>query len=297
MNSGSKSSADRHLESLIEDRILEVRETGLSNWGEINAFAQSNQAWRGWAFRGQADWEWELETTLNRAAKDLDIEDLQKRELGMIRRFKREYRQYSTRAPEEDDYIGWMSIMRHHGAPSRLLDITYSIYVAIYFALSDLRADHDAALWGFSLDWLNKAYENMPPRGYNELLQADKQGIFIELFKTVLNDRDPKVYVLNPYLMPARLTRQNGGLFVPTDVSSSFYKNLNSMRRYTGPRPWIIKQKLSLKPPALKEVLYHLRKMNITAATLFPGIDGFAASMRMLMTIPEETHCYSDLFV
>jgi hypothetical protein len=297
MNSGSKSSTDRQLESLIEDGILEVRETPLSKWDEVNSFTQSKQGWKGWAFRGHADWQWELETTLNRAAKDLDIEDLRKRELGMIRRFRREYRQYGTGAPEEDDYIGWMSIMRHHGAPSRLLDITYSIYVAIYFALVDAHVGHDAALWCFSLDWLNGAYNNMPPRGYNELLQADKRGIFIELFKTVLNDRDPKVYVLNPYLMPDRLTRQNGGLFVPTDIASSFYRNLNSMRKYSGPRPWIIKQRLSLEPPALRDALYHLRKMNITAAVLFPGIDGFAMSMKMLMTIPEETHSYSDTFV
>jgi hypothetical protein len=215
----------------------------------------------------------------------------------MIRRFKREYRQYATNIPSEDDYIGWMSIMRHHGAPSRLLDVSYSVYVAIYFALADARIGRDAALWCFSMGWLNEAYINMAPRGYNESLQEDKQGRFVELFKVVLNDRDPKVYVLNPYEMPARLTRQNGGLFVPTDIASSFYRNLSTMKRYSGSRPWIIKQKLSFNSTDLREVLYNLRKMNITAATLFPGIDGFATSLKMLMIIPEETHSYTDLFV
>jgi hypothetical protein len=71
MDSSMKQPTDRYLNSLIDDGVLEIRTTPLSTWQELNSFTQANQGWRGWAFRGHADWEWDLETTLNRAASVL----------------------------------------------------------------------------------------------------------------------------------------------------------------------------------------------------------------------------------
>jgi hypothetical protein len=287
---------DKYLAALIDDGILEIREEPLTTWTAINSFAQDMSTRKTYAFRGHADWSWELETTLGRVADELSIEDVVARELGMIRRFKREFRQYSQNSPAEDDFVQWMSIMRHHGAPSRLLDITFSVYVALYFAISCAKVEQPAALWCFNIGWINEAYDNMAPGGYRELYQNNRSGVFNELFKIVLNDRSPKVHLLNPYEMPARLSRQNGGMLVPTDITSSFYKNLSAMRRCSLPKPWMIKQKLSFGSVELKEAILNLRRMNLLASTLFPGIDGFASSLRMLMTIPEETHTYSERF-
>lgn len=41
--------------------------------------------------------------------------------------------------------------MHHHGAPTRLLDFTYSIYVATYFAAEN--AERDAAVWAIDGRW------------------------------------------------------------------------------------------------------------------------------------------------
>ena len=47
--------------------------------------------------------------------------------------------------------------MQHHGAPTRLLDFTYSIYIAAYFALenADPKADPDGscAIWAVNGVW------------------------------------------------------------------------------------------------------------------------------------------------
>jgi len=41
--------------------------------------------------------------------------------------------------------------MQHHGAPTRLLDFSYSIYVAAYSAMES--ADGDSALWAVDGLW------------------------------------------------------------------------------------------------------------------------------------------------
>jgi len=288
---------DLALKDMIEKGIIEVQEKNpISTWNDFQDFANKKNNWKDWCFRGQCEWEWNPETSLKRTADALAIEDIVKRELGMIRRFKREYRQYSVISPADDDHIQWMSIMQHHSAPTRLLDITYSIYIGLYFAVADPAINRDSALWCFNIKCLDDAYKKIAPILYEEIKGFDKDRDFIKHYKKVLNDRKPKVYRLNPYEMEARLTRQNGGFLVPMDIRKSFFENLSAMTDYTGSKPWIIKQKLKFGAKSLHEVLLNLFRMNSTPATLFPGIDGVAASLKMLMTIPVATHTHSNRF-
>jgi hypothetical protein len=39
--------------------------------------------------------------------------------------------------------------------------------------------------------------------------------------------------------------------------------------------------------PLIKDAILHLYRMNINRATLFPGLDGFSASLRSLNVVPE----------
>ena len=65
--------------------------------------------------------------------------------------FRRAYYQYAQHIPASESVIEWISLMQHHGAPTRLLDFTYSIYVAAYFALES--ADSDCAVWAVRAPW------------------------------------------------------------------------------------------------------------------------------------------------
>jgi len=70
-----------------------------------------------------------------------------------IRRiFERKSHLFLADPPRHDDQIEWLALMQHHGAPTRLLDFTWSPYVAAFFALE--RASDDAAVWALNLPLL-----------------------------------------------------------------------------------------------------------------------------------------------
>ena len=78
-------------------------------------------------------------------------------EFKTIERFKRSARALENDLPESDNHIEWLFSMQHHGAPTRLLDWTESILVALYFAVNDLNyKSEDGELWAMYPDALNK---------------------------------------------------------------------------------------------------------------------------------------------
>lgn len=52
-------------------------------------------------------------------------------------RFRLRARSFVSRVPEWGDHLSWLLMMQHYGAPTRLLDWTASILVALYFAVGD----------------------------------------------------------------------------------------------------------------------------------------------------------------
>ena len=97
--------------------------------------------WGQWIFRGDRDSERPLMTSIERLAIEKwkrKYNDLPTIERGLIRAFTRRYHQYSQFMPNEDDNIQWLSIMQHYGTVTRLLDCTYSFYVALLLPLEKL---------------------------------------------------------------------------------------------------------------------------------------------------------------
>lgn len=54
----------------------------------------------------------------------------------MLKEFQWKYPSYEKNLiPQNNEYLEWLSIMQHYGAPTRLLDFSYSMYVALFMAM------------------------------------------------------------------------------------------------------------------------------------------------------------------
>jgi hypothetical protein len=58
------------------------------------------------------------------------------REGAIVREFMRRAHHYLADVPENGSWFEWLALMQHHGAPTRLLDWTYSPAIAVHFALA-----------------------------------------------------------------------------------------------------------------------------------------------------------------
>src|ERR1051325_817142 len=103
-----------------------------------------------WAFRGECDERWPLYSSISRYLQNFGVapEAWPEQEGRIIRIFKRKAHQFLDKPPETDDDFQWLALMQHHGAPTRLIDFTWSPYVAAFFALE--RTLEDGVVWAMN---------------------------------------------------------------------------------------------------------------------------------------------------
>ena len=168
--------------------------------------------------------------------------------------------------------------MQHHGAPTRLLDWTYSIFVAAYFAIE--YATEDCAVWKIDKEWLRDEGEKLFQKDSREAIffrgKGDEDAE--NQFKRDVIDRPPitAIVQVNPFQLDERLTIQKGVFLYPCHAGESFEANLKAM-------PGFIDHVVKLTIPHEERwpTLKALHSMNISRATLFPGLDGFAQSLKI----------------
>lgn len=132
-------------------------------------------------FRGQSNEEWGLVASFDRSYGGLPFEERQKMEKLLIEGFrdlcigwdgKDKFKNYSL--------LQLMSVGQHYGLPTRLLDWSYSLYIAAFFAFSDIEeVAPSAAIW--VLDMNHESWN----AGY---------GVSIETARIDENDRQKYQY-------------------------------------------------------------------------------------------------------
>ena len=187
----------------------------------------------------------------------------------------RNFRKYARRADVPFDSVwNWLALAQHHGLPTRLLDWTYSPYVAAHFATAQVELfGRDGVVW--MIDYV-QAQEHAPERlrkvlrdqGMNvftaELLEQAVGGL-AELGR--LGEKD-YVLFLEPPSLDERIVNQYA-LFALMSRAEA------SLDEWLEPRPELARRLVI--PAELKwEVRDKLDQANLTERVLFPGLDGLS---------------------
>lgn len=265
-----------------------------------------------WVFRGHADAKWSLSTTVGRSANRQKClpHFIAQRESWMLHQFKRRAHHYIANSPPDDALLEWLALIQHHGGPTRLLDFTHSFYIAAFFAVE--QANSDAAVWAVNLRYIHRKVAEKTKSGLKANTPRDVRNTYhTRLCNSVIGKNVGLRLVADcePDRMNERLAAQQGVFLFPTDLSAPFVQNLvdmfdlsldalSSRRPITYDRGTHIQMevmlgtvmKIMLPRERHRTVLNDLASMNITAATLFPGIDGFARSLHRHLNVfqPDE---------
>src|SRR5262245_26223226 len=234
----------------------------LKSWSDFLSLA-AESPYHNWAFRGQRDASLPLFSALSRyfLTYHIDPNAWTDQEERILRIFKRKATHFLPHFPARDDDLQWLALMQDHGAPTRLLDFTWSPYVAAFFALHN--ATGDAVIWACNPFEIERAVK---------LDDIAKPGAFRKHF---LNATKPFVWIGEPHAMNRRLIAQSGTFLAPSILDQSIESILTG---YSNPKGTLIK--FILPAEKIREQgMRELYKMNITQATLFPDLDGLARSL------------------
>jgi hypothetical protein len=256
-----------------------VSEIRVSSWSELleALFADSWQASiarhrSAFLFRGLPRIDHGLKTSLQTGG-------LEAHEKHLLTSF----RKYALRNAVHGDALwNWLSLAKHHGLPTRLLDWTYSPFVALHFATHRL-ADFDADAAVACVDY-RKANERLPAP-LRKLLDAQDANIFTtEMLNRVatslqeFDDLSKHDFVL--FFEPPSLDERIVNQFALFSLPSSPELELEAFLRQ---RDDLYRQ--IIIPAELKwEVRDKLDQANITERVLFPGLDGLSQWLKRYFT-------------
>jgi FRG domain len=258
----------------MADKTEKFAEEIIKSWTDFYTQAQVFER-KNWIFRGQSQ-DWCLTTRLERGLLSWGIPLTRGPviERALVREFNRRLRgEEYLRA--KDNKLYSLALMQHHGAPTRLLDCTYSPFVAAQMAIKEGEKEKDHAIWCFNSDWMDTHFKRL--FGLKKAKEHDKKRTDTT-FTSIYNNTKSFVHQENPLLLNERLTIQQGVFLCPGNARQPFQKNLCEMEGWNS-RNNVCKLRLVLTREERAVFVKMLKRMNLNEAALFPGLDGFARSL------------------
>jgi hypothetical protein len=210
-------------------------------------------------FRGHGSSQFHLSTTLHRVGRHR-LERYCSEELLAFKNHAEGLLSTRFNLGDGDDFSTLLGLAQHHGLPTPLLDWTDSPYVAAFFAFSDaLEATRG------------------PEHTHVRVYGLSRQFV-MQTSPPVVTLPAVEPYVASLAISPrynARLYAQQGR-FLVTNVSDveNFIRGLEQLKGETF--LFAADLPVSLAAEALEELAF----MGLTAASMFPGLDGACRKMR-----------------
>lgn len=239
----------------------------------------------GWLFRGHKSSLWMLEPTLERMLKPIgwksDIASMC--ETYALHVFRSKAHHYVARDLLPSTKLGWLSLMQHHGVPTRLLDLTESPFIALFFAFDGVLPDqHDpCCIWAIDYRTLMKQSINKLS-SENESFSLSYSEVQMrpdEIFDQYVDPGSLDIlWITEPRLFNLRLDRQQGSFLLSGNPGSRIQDILAASLQRDSIHKLIVPARLT------SEVFRLLKNMGIDNSRLFADLDGFARDIRNEMT-------------
>ena len=256
-----------------------VKQIDLESWSEFKSKIDSFML--EWIYRGQANSLWGLSSSLERSSLlEIDVNI----ELALIAEYKNAIRTFHDLNEIPKSTLEWLSLLQHHGTPTRLVDFTESPYIAAFFAFQDEESEKSdsVAIWCVNrirfyqaaLYYFDDKLESS--NGRNPYLFNETH--FEKLFEQSIKGREINC------VMPYEIVNANQRQYMQQSV---FLAAMNPDERLVDQLSFLdyqekpIMTKLTIPSNERKVALRDLLKMNISHATLFPGIDGFSRALNL----------------
>jgi hypothetical protein len=261
-----------------------------------------SQELKRWAFRGQPSDGWPLMTNFERYANSYNCHNVLRgnREMWILKEFQRRAHHYLTSPPASHDFVEWLALLQHYGGPTRLLDFSHSFYVAAFFAMES--AEGPSAIWGINLERLQESIAPFIEQRAGTETIKDSNAKRLRFVNKLLSEKESHRGVIDvePERLNERLAIQQGLFLFQGDVSLAFNKCLietfplendevlhfdeNTPLDFDRMHSYAI-LKLVLSRKCNIEGTSDLQRMNLSSATLFPGLDGYARSLRFHLRV------------
>nr|NQU89591.1 FRG domain-containing protein [Bacteroidota bacterium] len=216
-------------------------------------------------YRGLSIFDYEMTTSLIRLGSN--CEEL---EFHLLRNFKK----YSHRPDiaNNTDW-DWLALAQHHGLPTRLLDWTYSPYVALHFATAEIeKFNNDGIIWALNYEALK---DHLPDKLRNKLTEIGSNSFTTEMLSELYDNL-------------AELSKEKSEFVVAFESPSLDSRIVNQFAIFTFMShatslldEWLLKLpdlyfRIRIPSEMKWEIRDKLDQVNINERVLFPGFDGLS---------------------
>jgi len=200
-------------------------------------------------------------------------------------RFRLRAASYNADLPKWDDYVSWLLLMQHHCVPTRLLDWTENVLVALFFTVSDTEGE-DGELWCMNhgeLNWRSAnwraCFPDTPPIRY---LAAEAFLAPEERAKFKIEVQCPTIHgalaLIPPFQFPRMAAQMSRFTIHPLggqEAQIEFLLRGPSLVRYVVPAK------------AKRDLAGHLARLGFSHETLYRSLDALGRTIRDEIVEPD----------